>query len=93
MYLQGVSKVRSDWKLHFVSGKDLIYLIMQMKVVSLVKFLFCKIQPWIISQIDRWIVSFTDNILPLKIKLNCSQLNGYKTKNKLRYSEIDNSGR
>ena len=41
--------------------------LLHMKVVSLVEFLFCKIQPWIISQIDRWILA--ENIFPLKIKL------------------------
>ena len=90
-----------------------------MRVVSLVEFLFCKIQPWIINQIDRWIVYFADNIvyliklteqkdanliltrkcftiailLPLKIKLNSSQLNSYKTKNKLLYSRTDGPAR
>ena len=59
-----------------------------MKVVSLIEFLFCKIQPRITSQIDRLIVYFAD-ISSLKIKLNCSLLNGYKTKNKLLYSPAE----
>ena len=42
-------------------------------------------QPWITSQIDRLILYFADNIFSLKIKLNCSQLNGYKTKDKVLY--------
>ena len=51
------------------------------KVVSLVQFFI--LQDTAMSQIDRLIVFFADNIFSFKIKLNCSRLNGYKTKNKL----------
>ena len=55
--------------------------LLHMKVVSLVQDTAMNY-----NQIDRLIVYFADNISSFEIKLNCSRLSGYKTKNKLFYS-------